>query len=64
MEWEDVTTVSTEPHYFQRCIREALEIQREEIGPNGDKIINKEKGQYVTTNTWLPILNKVNKTRI
>ena len=54
--------ISTEPRYFKRCIREALEIQKEEIGPRKDKIINREAGQYVTTKTWLSLLEKISDT--
>ena len=41
--WENASTISNESHYFKRCVREALEIQKEKVGPNGDKIINKKK---------------------
>ena len=61
IDWDKASTISTEPHYFQRCVREALEIQKEQVGPRGNKIINKENGQYVTTNTWINLLKKINK---
>ena len=36
-----LSNLNTESYYYRRCIWEALEIQKEEVGPNGDKIINK-----------------------
>ena len=59
--WDNAFTVNTEPCYYRRCIRESLEIQKEEVGPNGDKIINKESGLYVTTKSWLPLLKKISQ---
>ena len=53
--------ISTEPRYFNRCVREALEIQKEEVGPRKDKLINREAGQYVTTKTWLSLLEQISK---
>ena len=53
--------ICTEPRYFKRCVREALEIQKEEVGPRKDKLINREAGQYVTTKTWLSLLEQISK---
>ena len=61
VDWENASTISTEPHYFKRCVREALEIQKEKVGPRKDKLINREDGQYVTTKTWLGLFDKINK---
>ena len=60
IDWENSSTICTEPRYFKRCIREALEIQREESNPKRDTIINRESGKYVTTRTWLNIFDKIN----
>ena len=59
VEWDRFATLSTQPNYFRRCVMEALEIQKEELGPNGNKIINDRSGLYVTTNAWKPLLNKL-----
>ena len=59
IDWDNMTTISTEPHYYRRSIREALEIQREEVSDLGPKIINQEAGQYVLTDTWRPLLKKI-----
>ena len=59
IDWENFVTISTEPHYYKRAVREALEIQREEVNDSTNSIINQEAGQYVTTDTWRPILKKI-----
>ena len=38
---------------------EALEIQREEVVNPNNKIINQEAGQYVTSDTWRPLLKRI-----
>ena len=38
---------------------EALEIQREEVSNPSHNIINDRAGQYVTTDTWRPLLKKI-----
>ena len=59
VDWDNASTLSTEPFYFKRCVREALEIQKEKVGPRGDKIINRDEGLYVTTKSWLSLLQKI-----
>jgi len=61
VDWEKASMISTEPRYFKRCIREALEIQKEKVGKRKDKVINREAGLYVTSNTWLNLLEKISK---
>ena len=58
-DWDNTITIATEPQYYKRNIREALEIQREEIGNDGYDVINQEAGQYVTTDSWKPLLKKI-----
>ena len=59
IDWENFVTIATQPNYYPRAIREALEIQREEVGNSGNIIANREAGQYVTTDTWRPLLKKI-----
>ena len=59
IDWENTITIANEPHYYKRNIREALEIQREEVGNDEYDVINQEAGQYVTTDTWKPLLKKI-----
>ena len=61
VDWGNASMISTEPRYFKRCVREALEIQKEKVGPRKEKLINREAGLYVTTNTWLTLLQKISK---
>ena len=60
IDWEKASSISTENNYRKRCVREALEIQRESIGPRKSKLINRESGLYVTTNSWHTLFNKIN----
>ena len=59
IDWDNFVTLAAQPQYYRRTIREALEIQREEVGNSGTILANREYGQYVTTNTWRPILKKI-----
>ena len=52
-------TIASIPQYYPRAIREALEIQREEVGNSSNIIENRQAGQYVTTETWKPLLKKL-----
>ena len=56
--WDNTKTLSIQPTYFKRCVREALEIQRHETGPNDAFGINKDYGQYVKTNIWKSLFPK------
>ena len=54
VEWNDVIRLSTEPKYYERCIRETLEIQCNRAEPGTPLALNRDRGQYVTTNSWKP----------
>ena len=58
--WEDVKTLAVEPVWFRRKVREALEIRRLKTGPQEPKGLNRDLGDYVTTNTWQTIFDKIN----
>lgn len=57
--WEEFTTLSTQPYYYRRAIMEALEIQREEVCHQDHAIINDRSGLYVTTDSWKPLFRKI-----
>ena len=59
IDWDNFVTIAAIPQFYPRAIREALEIQREEVGNSGNIIANREAGQYVTTETWKPLLKKI-----
>ena len=58
--WENTKTVAVEPVWFKRKVREALEIRRLKTGPGEPRGLNRDLGDYVTTNTWSTLLDKVN----
>ena len=45
---------------YRRKVREALEIQRLKTGPNEERGLNKDNGDYVTTSTWNSLFNQIN----
>ena len=63
IDWENVCTLSAQPFYYRRAVMEALEIQREEVCNSQHKIINPQAGQYVTTNSWKPLLKRIGTPR-
>ena len=63
IDWENVCTLSAQPFYYRRAVMEALEIQREEVCNSQHKIINPQAGQYVTTNSWKPLLKRIGAPR-
>ena len=62
--FEEVKTIKVDSQRFSREVREALEIQKSQSGPN-DGGINKDDGKHVKTKFWLPMLqhlqNKENR---
>lgn len=60
IDWDSITTVFTEPSYYQRTIRETVEIQQEEGKTSKEDTINQEADQYVKTTAWQPLLKKMN----
>ena len=56
--------IKVDSQRFSREVREALEIQKSQSGPN-DGGINKDDGKHVKTKFWLPMLqhlkNKENR---
>ena len=52
--------VAVEPIWYRRKVREALEIRRLKTGPNDDRGLNKDLGDYVTTSTWNSLFEQIN----
>ena len=63
IDWDNCETVSTEPNYYHRAIRESLEIQREEVCTSENEIINDRAGLYVTFDTWRPLFKKIGNSK-
>ena len=58
--WDNVRTLSIEPMWFRRKVREALEIRRLGTGPDKTRGLNRDYGDYVTTNEWQTVFDKIN----
>ena len=56
--FEGIETIKVETNRFDRCVREAIEIQRHGSGPN-DGGMNLDDGKYVKTKFWLPFLRYI-----
>ena len=62
IEWNNVKTLSTIPNYYERTIRESLEIRLRKTGPNNTYGLNRDYGKYVTTNSWQPLFDQLKET--
>ena len=49
MDWLNPKTLNVEYNYVSRKVREAIEIQANETGPDYEKGCNLDNGQYVAT---------------
>ena len=63
IDWEKTKTLSVEPIWFRRKVRESLEIRRLNSGPDNPKSLNRDYGDYVTTNTWSILFDKINNLK-
>jgi hypothetical protein len=63
IKFEDAETVTVIHNKFDRKVRETLEIQKHSchVSEGG---MNPDKGQYVTTTFWLPLMKYLKKTEI
>ena len=52
IDWNKTDVLSVQPNWYKRKIREALEIQCLDCGPNTLHGLNRDNGNYVTTDTW------------
>ena len=57
--WDGIKILSREDQYYRRCIRESLEIRKENIQPGSLSGLNRDSSKYVETNSWQPILNSL-----
>ena len=58
-----VKTIAVEPQRYRRKVREALEIRRLRTGPNEPTGINRDYGDYITTDTWKSLFTKINQNK-
>ena len=61
IEFEKAKTVAVISNKFERKIRETLEIQKHDCFKD-DGGMNPDKGKYVTTKFWYPLLKYLKKT--
>lgn len=61
IQFEKAKTVAVVSGKFERKIRETLEIQKHDCHKD-DGGMNPDKGQYVTTKFWYPLLKYLKKT--
>ena len=60
IQFENTETIAVVYNKFDRKVREAIEIQKHDCHfRNGG--MNQDKGQYVTTKFWIPMLNHLQK---
>ena len=61
--WEGIKTISVEPSFFKRAVRESLEIQCLKTEPGNIYGMNRDTGRYVKTNTWRPVYEHWRKSK-
>ena len=61
IEFEKASTVAVYDKNFERKVRETLEIQKHDCHTDHGGM-NPDKGQYVKTNFWYPMLKYIKKT--
>ena len=61
IEWNKCTTLKVEAGYFNRKVREALEIQKHNSFTQG---CNQDEGNYVDHKFWLPMIKEIEKKEI
>ena len=57
--WIRPKTIARENDYRKRKIREALEIKKAKYNKK-IKVLNRDEGNLVSTNTWTPLLANIN----
>ena len=58
--WIHPKTIAREDDYKKRKIREALEIKKAKFNQK-IKVLNRDEGNLVKTNTWTPLLANINE---
>ena len=58
--FDETRTVKVEYNTFNRRVRESLEIQKHESGPDKGGM-NQDDGMYLKTKFWIPFLREINK---
>ena len=62
IQWDPIETIHREKNYFNRKVREALEIQYHKCGPENHGM-NLDNGSYVKTPFWTPFFASLKKSK-
>ena len=52
--------LAVKPVWYRQKVRESLKIRRLKTGPDEERGLNKDLGDYVTTTTWNPLFEQIN----
>ena len=63
IKFEEASTVAVIHNRFNRKVRETLEIQKHDCHCSSAGM-NPDKGQYVTTTFWIPLMKHLKKSNI
>ena len=58
-DWLHLKTLSIKNRYYNRKVRESLEIDMAVVRYGQDKVLNKDNGNFVKKNAWKPVFIKM-----
>ena len=58
-DWLHPKTLSMKNRYYDRKVRESLEIDMAVVRYGQDKVLNRDNGNFVKTNAWKPLFKKM-----
>ena len=58
-DWLHPKTLSMKNRYYDRKVRESLEIGMTKVRYGQDKVLNRDNGNFVKTNAWKPLFKKI-----
>ena len=59
LDWLHPKTFSMKNRYYDRKDKESLEIDMVVVRYGEDKVLNRDNGNFVKTNTWKPLFRKM-----
>ena len=59
LDWLHPKTFSMKNRYYHRKDKESLEIDMVVVRYGEDKVLNRDNGNFVKTNTWKPLFRKM-----
>ena len=60
-DWLHTKTLSIKNRYYDRKVKESLEIDMVVVRYGQDKVLNRDNGNFIKTNAWKPLF-KIMKT--